>query len=260
MTNQLAIKQTTDGAILLEKVMLHSDLSALSPSEKVQHVKNMCDSVGLNPMTHPIKIMKFQGKEIPYFDKGATEQLRLIHKISIKITENKIIDEMYIVVAEASSPDGRCDSSTGAISMQGLKGEAKANAMMKAETKAKRRVTLSICGLGYNDESEMDFARNDQSQKLNKPIPVISKVEIDNSELQELMADFEDFMSAIENSDTELQLRAIFDQIKKIDFKSHPELFKKLINAKDIRKNQILSTIADFNEEIDSVTGEVSHA
>jgi hypothetical protein len=35
-----------------------------------------------------------------------------------------------------------------------LQGEARANAVMKAITKAKRRVTLSICGLGLMDESE----------------------------------------------------------------------------------------------------------
>ncbi len=34
-----------------------------------------------------------------------------------------------------------------------------ANAMMKAETKAKRRVTLSICGLGMLDETEMATVR-----------------------------------------------------------------------------------------------------
>jgi hypothetical protein len=36
-----------------------------------------------------------------------------------------------------------------------LKGEARANAMMTAETKGKRRVTLSICGLGVLDETEV---------------------------------------------------------------------------------------------------------
>jgi len=35
-------------------------------------------------------------------------------------------------------------------------GEARANLMMKAETKAKRRVTLSICGLGMLDETEVE--------------------------------------------------------------------------------------------------------
>jgi hypothetical protein len=37
----------------------------------------------------------------------------------------------------------------------GLKGEALANAEMKAVTKAKRRLTLSICGLGWLDETEI---------------------------------------------------------------------------------------------------------
>jgi hypothetical protein len=37
-----------------------------------------------------------------------------------------------------------------------LKGEARANAELKAVTKAKRRATLSICGLGWLDETEVD--------------------------------------------------------------------------------------------------------
>jgi hypothetical protein len=53
-------------------------------------------------------------------------------------------------------PNGRCDESTGAVSVSGLKGEALANAYMKAETKAKRRVTLSILGLNMLDESEVE--------------------------------------------------------------------------------------------------------
>jgi hypothetical protein len=40
--------------------------------------------------------------------------------------------------------------------IKGLQGDALANALMKAETKSKRRVTLSICGLGMLDETEME--------------------------------------------------------------------------------------------------------
>jgi hypothetical protein len=36
-----------------------------------------------------------------------------------------------------------------------LKGDALANALMRAETKAKRRVTLSLAGLGWLDETEI---------------------------------------------------------------------------------------------------------
>jgi len=53
-------------------------------------------------------------------------------------------------------PDGRSDESIGAVALGSLKGEAYANAIMKAETKAKRRVTLSVCGLGMLDENEVE--------------------------------------------------------------------------------------------------------
>jgi hypothetical protein len=55
----------------------------------------------------------------------------------------------------------------GAVSLVGLRGEALANAIMKAETKAKRRATLSICGLGFLDETEIETipdARSEPSQ------------------------------------------------------------------------------------------------
>jgi hypothetical protein len=37
-----------------------------------------------------------------------------------------------------------------------LKGDSLCNALMKGETKAKRRVTLSIAGLGWLDETELE--------------------------------------------------------------------------------------------------------
>jgi hypothetical protein len=75
--------------------------------------------------------------------------------VSITKVDPKQIGDLIVVVADAKDRDGRVDSSTGAVNAGGLKGENLANAMMKAETKAKRRVTLSICGLGMLDETEV---------------------------------------------------------------------------------------------------------
>jgi len=63
---------------------------------------------------------------------------------------------LYIVTAYVEDGKGRQDASTGAVCIKNLKGDDLANAIMKAETKAKRRATLSICGLGILDESETD--------------------------------------------------------------------------------------------------------
>lgn len=60
------------------------------------------------------------------------------------------------MTARATDPAGRSDEAIGAVSVAGLRGDALANAIMKAETKAKRRVTLSIVGLGWLDESEIE--------------------------------------------------------------------------------------------------------
>jgi hypothetical protein len=72
---------------------------------------------------------------------------------------------VFVVTASAKDRNGRTDAATGAVSTEftddagmtrKIKGVTLANAIMKAETKAKRRVTLSICGLGMFDESELD--------------------------------------------------------------------------------------------------------
>jgi hypothetical protein len=66
---------------------------------------------------------------------------------------------IYTVEVEATS-NNRTDFATGAVSIANLRGDDLANALMKAETKAKRRATLSICGLGWMDETELETVPN----------------------------------------------------------------------------------------------------
>ena len=152
MSNELAFN---NGGNLLESVVIGGDLSGLSSNDRVVYYKQVCESLGLNPLTKPFEYMKLQGKLTLYARKDCTEQLRKINNISIEIVSRELVDDCYIVSAKASA-GRRTDESIGAVSIQGLKGEARANAMMKAETKAKRRVTLSIAGLGMLDENEVE--------------------------------------------------------------------------------------------------------
>lgn len=145
-----------DAAKLLSDVVILGDLSRLDPKDKVIYYNKVCESLNLNPLTRPFEYMRLNGKEILYVKKDATEQMRRSYNISIEIKAREVIDDIYCVTATASNGKGRVDESIGAINIAGLKGEAKANAFMKAETKAKRRVTLSIIGLGMLDESEVD--------------------------------------------------------------------------------------------------------
>ncbi len=155
MSNELT-KQSDISPEVMQSVLLGGDIAKLSPAQKVEYMLGVCKSLGLNPTTKPFEFLRLNGKETMYARKDCTEQLRKVHGVSIKIVARETVAGCYVVTAQATDKTGKVDESLGAVPIEGLKGEMASNAMMKAETKAKRRVTLSICGLGMLDESEVD--------------------------------------------------------------------------------------------------------
>jgi len=149
-----AVQQHTQHEIV-ERVMLEGDLSNLSVPQRIEYYTKVCDSMKLNALTKPFDYLRLNGKLVLYANKNAAEQIRRNLKMSITLPEKKIENGVYIVTARAEA-DGRCDESTGAVNVDGLKGDALANAIMKTETKAKRRATLSFAGLGMLDETEVE--------------------------------------------------------------------------------------------------------
>lgn len=139
----------------IESALILGDLSKLNVDQRLSYYKSVCESVGLNPLTKPFDYIQLNGKLTLYAKRDATDQLRKVHGVSIKITAREKIEDIYIVTAQGTDKTGRVDESTGAVNVQGLKGDNLANAFLKAETKAKRRVTLSLCGLGLLDETEV---------------------------------------------------------------------------------------------------------
>lgn len=146
---------TNGAAGALESVITKGDLSRLTPQERVVYYREVCRSVGLNPFTRPFEYISLQGKLTLYARRDAADQLRKINGISIEIVSQKMDADLLVVHVRAKDKTGRTDEDFGAVSVANLKGEARANAMLKAITKAKRRVTLSISGLGTLDESEV---------------------------------------------------------------------------------------------------------
>ena len=139
----------------LSSIVGIEDMAKLSGEQKKDYYVRVCKSLGLNPLTKPLNYLQLGGRMILYALKDATDQLRRIHEISLSVISREVINGVYIVTARATMPGGRSDESTGAVFVDGLKGEMLANAYMKSETKAKRRVTLSIVGLGWLDETEV---------------------------------------------------------------------------------------------------------
>jgi hypothetical protein len=157
----------------IEKVLIGGDLSPLTPEERVDYSKKVCLSIGLNPMTRPfdyILFKEFEGgsaKLSLYANKSAAEQLRKMHGVSVVKSEKTIENDCAIYEVTVQDRTGRTDSAAGIVPLFRFKdgkridftGREWANAVMKAHTKAKRRATLSICGLAFLDESELDTMR-----------------------------------------------------------------------------------------------------
>ena len=167
MTTTIEKTEVELSANALENVLISGDLSKLSSSDRMDYYQAVCNSLGLNPLTKPFDYIQLNGRLQLYALKAATDQLRAKHQVSIVITNKEMVDNIYVVTAMAPMPDGQTDTDDGAVSVSGLQGEAHANALMKTVTKAKRRVTLSILGLGMLDESEAETIPGARTQAVN---------------------------------------------------------------------------------------------
>jgi hypothetical protein len=152
--NEITIAQA--GTRALEAYIAAGDIGRLGPDQRIALYRAVCDSLGLNPLTQPFQYLTLSGKTVLYATKSCTEQLRQIHGVSVTRMEREIVGDILTVTVSVRERTGREDISTGSVSLAGLKGENLSNAHMKAETKAKRRATLSICGLAVLDETEVD--------------------------------------------------------------------------------------------------------
>ena len=191
MTRLAVVDQ--DAHAIMETVLLKGDLAALTPEERTEYLMAYCKSTGLNPLTRPVEYIMLEGRLTLYARKDATEQLRKIHGVSTKIVSKDLVDDIYTVHVQAVDRTKREDEDIGSVVMvyppkmktregwkdhpragKPLKGIDRANALMKAVTKAKRRVTLSICGLGLLDETEVEdiLSAEAAAEKQAKPTAI----------------------------------------------------------------------------------------
>lgn len=141
---------------VIESIVTRGDVSALNPSERARFYVQMCETLGLNPAAQPFAFLRLNGKEVLYATRGATDQLAAIHRLNREIIEGpKVIDlagtKLVYAVCRATHPNGRVETATATVPLVDP-----VNVLMKCETKAKRRATLSILGLGLLDEMEIE--------------------------------------------------------------------------------------------------------
>jgi hypothetical protein len=149
-------KDSRAESALVESLVVAGDISRLGSEERAWYYKRRCEDLGIDVASKPFDVLRLNGKEVLYLNKSGTDQLARIHRVTRRIVEGpclKVIEGTKLAYAkcEASTPDGRTEECVATIPWNDP-----AMALMKVETKAKRRATIAITGAGALDESEVD--------------------------------------------------------------------------------------------------------
>lgn len=181
------------------EALLQKDVNLLTVKEAAQYLYYVAKKHGLDPSTHPFDFLTQNGKRVLYANAGCADQIREKHNISIEVESvTKLYSDGitligYIVTKKATMPimiEGmyagtRTHVDAGAAGIGGLTGDALANAIMRAHTKAERRVTLGIKGLGIPDISEVDTIQGAKLPTEPRIIPVSPGPPVDLPETKE---------------------------------------------------------------------------
>ena len=179
-----AVEQYTYDPKLIEQALIVGDMKQMDGRTRINFYKAVCLSVGLNPLTQPFTVMERQDKTMwLYANASCTQQLAALHQVSfadMRREHQTILGEpMYLVSVTACLPNGRKVPSQSVVSLTKkkreivgqwpdgnpkfrdvldehaepvlipLRGDALANGIMRGDTKALRRATLALVGLGW---------------------------------------------------------------------------------------------------------------
>jgi len=146
------------------------DLGRLEPAQRAALYLEVCRSLSINARTRPLDWIEFYDPETKakkltlYPNKSCTDQLAYLHKIRVRLVEEKTVGTLFKVVLEGTMPDGRQETNVAYLDLtdaqgQPLRGQRYGNALMKCHTKAKRRLVLGMVGMSVPDDESLPRAR-----------------------------------------------------------------------------------------------------
>lgn len=168
-SRDLASPDPEQAAGALAHILGTGDLSKLSNEQRVAHYLGLCRSLGLNPLSRPFQWIEFydpqtKAKKLTlYADRSCAEQLRRQHQISVRVVRREQVGALFVVEVEGHTPTGRMGTASKYVPVtitdqagnaRPMAGQQLANAYMKAETGALRRLTFSMVGLASPPEME----------------------------------------------------------------------------------------------------------
>ena len=136
------------------------DLSKLTPEAQNEYVLAICEFLDVPPELGLIGLSWMDTGDgarqlTPYVRKGATDIIRDRRGIDVDSLDEANGPGYVGWKVKGHDSTGRHEIAVGAVSIDGLKGRAVADAVKTAQTQACRRMTLQFAGGGFLDESEI---------------------------------------------------------------------------------------------------------
>lgn len=154
---------------------LSGDLSPLTPAQKSQYYLAKCAAMGLDPSTKPLDWITFQGKLACYPNATAAQQIADQRGIDVETSDPEIVQlggaDMVKCVGRGRTQDGRVAERTAYLAVNGAKGQDLGNLLMKAETKAFRRVVAALTGWAAKDADEILEQGGRRATITEEPLP-----------------------------------------------------------------------------------------
>jgi hypothetical protein len=149
----------------MEHVLATGDLAQFTPKQRVGYYLWLCQKLSIDSTSRPFDWLVLDGRLVLYPNKSCAEQLRRRHQISVELVRKEVSGDFFVVEVRGWRPNGQQDFASKYVPLRDgrgnrLAGQQYVNALAKAETGAKRRLTFSMVGLAaVPDTDDLRHAR-----------------------------------------------------------------------------------------------------
>jgi hypothetical protein len=136
------------------------NLADMSNEQREEHKIRVSKQIGLDPALNLLDYFWIPQEGglsslVLYAKRGAAEILREKNDVHVTVLTRQDGPGYVCFTAEGVNKAGRPEIAIGSASIEGLRGEKLASAVMTASTRALRRLTMQFAGCGVLDESEV---------------------------------------------------------------------------------------------------------
>jgi hypothetical protein len=144
----------------MSKLKIIHNLDGLTEEQINQYLRDISEHLGIDPDLNAFDVIRMDNRLQVYARRGTTDMLR--KSMDIDVTSIDLLDIPGSATFRATGRKGHAASNLsrqeiaiGSCAIAGLTGQKLSDAIMTAETRAGRRLTLKFTGLGILDVSEV---------------------------------------------------------------------------------------------------------